>query len=261
MTGSLEDPNGHPVVGEVVRLQSSDLKTLYRGQSDMNGLFFFGGVEPGADYRLIVTPQGGYRDYVRKKLAIPGKGVTLDVVLEPLHDGVVSGWMIDVDGYPIPGFALSLRSQVAHRQSVLVTGDDDGFFAVEKIPEGSVELSTASLPKIIATGIRASPEAEEPVLVVLDLGSLELRGRVTNRSGKPLAAPSVNLAWWHRENGVRSFSARNTAADANGKFSFTGLGPGPHSLQVSMPGYSTAKIELDVGVNQSEPIVQLDEEM
>ena len=261
VTGSLKDPNGHPIVGEVVRLQSSGLKTLYRGQSDMNGLFFFGGVEPGADYRLIVTPQGGYRDHVRKRLEIPGKGVTLEVVLEPLRDGAVSGWMMDLYGNPIPGFALFLRSQVAHRQSVLVTGDDDGFFAVEEIPEGRVELSTASLPKITATGIRASSEAEEPVFVVLDLGSLELRGRVTNRSGKPLAAPSVNLAWWHRENGVRSFSARSTAADANGKFSFRGLGPGPHILQVNMPGYSTAKIRIDVGASQSEVIVQLDEEM
>ena len=97
--------------------------------------------------------------------------------------------------------------------------------------------------------------------MVLDLGSLELRGRVTNRSGRPLAAPKVNLAWWHRENGVRSFSAQNTAADANGDFSFTGLGPGPHTLRVNMPGYGTAKIELDVGVNRGEVIVRLDEEM
>ena len=242
VTGRLEDPDGHPVAGKIINMRSSKLRTNYRAQSDVKGYFSMEGVEPGKDYRLTVRPGADYRDYERTQLEIPAGGLKLDIVLEPLNQGELSGWMTDVDGNPIPGFALTLQSKVATGQSVQVVGDHQGFFTVEEFPEGSAVLKTNSYPIFEIQGIRVSSEAEEPVVVVLDMGPHALFGRVTTVFGDTVAAAEVSLGWEHSENGVQNYSARKTTADQNGNFAFTGLGSGVHTLRVNAPGFSMAVI-------------------
>lgn len=75
-----------------------------------------------------------------------------------------------------------------------------------------------------------------------------------------MAARTITLAWWHNEEGVRSFSSRQTPANGNGDFVFTGIGSGLHTLRVTKPGFSAAGIELSVGLDNGEFVVQLDEE-
>lgn len=260
VTGSLKDPEGLPVVGKILNLRSSKLQTSYRVQSDMKGNFVIGGVEPGTDYLLTVRPGAKYRDYERAQLEIPADGMELDIVLESMGDGELSGWMTNVDGQPIPGFALTLSSKVAAGQSVQVVGDHQGFFMVEGFPEGSVMLKTNSYPFFEVQGIQASYEAEDPVLVVLDIGQEALFGQVTNGFGDAVAAPEVSLGWQHSDNGVQNYSGRKTTADQNGNFAFTGLGSGVHTLRVNAPGFSMAVITINVGMDPDNIVVELEEE-
>lgn len=260
LTGRLEDPDGLPFAGKILNLRSSKLRTRYRTQSDIKGHFSIKGVEPGKDYKLSVRPGAGFRDYERTQLEIPESGLKLDVVLEPLGDGELYGWMSDVEGNPIPGFTLTLHSAVSAGHSIQVVGDHQGFFEVAGFPEGDVVLKTNSYPVFEIKGIRASNKAEEAVPVILDMGEDALFGQVTNRFGEAVAAPEVSLGWQHTEDGVQNYSARKTTADQNGNFVFTGLGSGVHTLRVNAPGFSMAVITINVGMDPDNIVVELEEE-
>ena len=258
--GRLRSPDGLPFAGKILNLRSVKLQTSYRAQSDIKGDFSVEGVEPGADYQLSVRPGAGYRDYERAQLEIPDDGLKLDIVLESLEEGELSGWMTDVEGQPIPGFALTLSSKTAAGQSVQVVGDHQGFFTVDGFPEGSVMLKTNSYPFFEVQGIQASYETDDPVMVVLDIGQEVLFGQVKNNFGDTVAAPEVTLGWQHNENGVRNFSMRKTIADLNGNFAFTGLGHGQHTLRVNAPGFSMAVVNVEVGLGAENIVVELNEE-
>ena len=260
VTGRLEDPEGQPVAGTKIKMRSPTLRTTYIAQSDVRGHFSMEGVEPGRDYRLSVRPKADYRDYVRVQLEIPVGGLQHDIVLEPLNQGELSGFMTAVDGKPIPGFALTLKSNVVVGRSVQVVSDNVGFFTVEKFPEGSAVLKSHSYPIFTTQGIRVSSEAEEPVEVVLDMGPHALFGRVTTVFGDNVAGAEVSLGWKHSENGVQNYSDRKTTADQNGIFMFTGLGSGEHTIRVNSPGFSKAVIKSDVGMDPDTVVVELEEE-
>ena len=59
---------------------------------------------------LTVLPKSEYQDYERESLDIARGRRDLDVVLEPLSTGQLSGRMVDSEGNPLPEFRLWLRS-------------------------------------------------------------------------------------------------------------------------------------------------------
>jgi hypothetical protein len=258
--GRLEDPDGNPVAGKTINMKSTRLRTRYRAQSDVSGNFSMEDVEPGKDYRLTVRPKGDYRDYVRAQMEIPVGGLQHNIVLEPLNQGELSGFITAVNGKPIPGFALTLKSNVAVGRSVQVVSDYVGFFTVERFPEGSAVLKSHSYPIFTTQGIRVSSEPEEPVEVVIDMGSHAIFGGVTTFSGDNVAGADVSLYWRHSQNGVQNYSDRKTTADQNGDFVFTGLGSGVHTLRVKSQGFSMAVITNDVGRGPDNVVVELEEE-
>ena len=121
-------------------------------------------------------------------------------------------------------------------------------------------LKSKSYPIFTTQGIRASAEAEEPFVVVLDMGSNALFGRVTNAFGDMVAGAEVSLDWKHVESGVQHYSDRKTTADHNGKFAFNELGPGVHTLRVNAPGFSMAVININIGTDPGNMVVELEEE-
>ena len=209
---------------------------------------------------LTVRLTGDYRDYVRKQLEIPNSGLQHDIVLEPINQGELSGFMTDVHGNMIPGIALTLSSNVAAGRSVQVVGDNVGFFTLKGFPEGSAVLRSNSYPKFTIHGFRVSSEVEEPVEVVLDVGPHALFGRVTTVSGETVAAATVSLDWKHSQNGVQNYSDRKTTADQNGNFMFTGLGSGEHTIRVKSPGFSLAVIKSAVGMEPDTVVIELEED-
>ncbi len=260
VTGRLTDTKGNPVGGEKLDIVTSQLRTWYHAQSDARGNFLFKEVEPGKDHQLRIRPVSRYKNKDINPLVVPDGGLNLDVVLEPIDEGELSGWMIDLDGNPIPGFSLTLRSAMATAQSVSVVGDQQGFFSVEGFPVGNALFRTNSYPVLTVQGIHVSPEPEEPITVILDTGLHVLQGRVVNLFGEPVAASSITLGWGISYNGLQNSSTRKTTADQNGNFVFTGLGPGLHAMQVSAAGFSIPVLIIDVGIDPGEIVVKLEEE-
>ena len=260
VTGRLTNTKGNPVGGETIYVLTPKMRTWYRAQSDARGNFLFDEVEPGEDHRLQIRPGSRYKNKDINPLVVPDDGLNLDIVLEPIHEGELSGWMTDLDGNPVPGFSLTLFSITATAQSVSVVGDQQGFFSVEGFPVGGALFRTNSYPVLMVQGIHVPREPEEPVTVILDTGRHVLQGRVIDGFGEPVAGSSITLDWAFRDNSLRSSSTRITTTDPNGNFFFTSLGPDLHAMQVSAEGFSTAVHTIDVGADRNEIVVELEEE-
>lgn len=261
VAGRLTDTESLPVPGQILTMASSKLRTSYQAQSDNNGKYIFKDVEPGKDYRLQIRPRSGYLDKDINSLEVPDRGLNLDIVLEPVEQGELSGWMADLAGNPVRGFALNLHSRAVAGRSIRVVGDQQGFFSVQDFPVGEAVFSTNSYPVFSVQGILVSPEPEDPITVILDTGPHLLQGRVVDRLGEPVAAENVVLTWTHSKTGVQSSSSRKTTADQNGNFIFTGLGPGLHRLQVSAVEFiKAAVVKIDIGNAPGSIVVVLDDD-
>jgi len=260
VAGRLTDTKGGPVSGEILSIVTPQLRTRYRAQSDPYGNFLFEEVEPGKDHQLRIRPASRYKNKDINPLVVPDVGLNLDVVLELINEGELSGWMIDLNGQPIPGFSLTLRSNMATARSVSVVSDQQGFFSVEDFPVGGALLRTHSYPVLMVQGIHVSAESEDPITVILDTGRHVLLGRVLDEFGEPVAASSITLNWEFIDNGLLNSSARKTTTDQNGNFVFTGLGPDLHVMEISAAGFSTVVQTIDVGADPNEIVVELQEE-
>jgi hypothetical protein len=138
-----------------------------------------------------------------------------------------------------------------------VTGDTAGRFVVHGIPAGRLVLESGSNPQFIIQGSGVTAEAERALALVLDWGRYEIQGRVVDGGGNAVPVKQVALTWYHTRNGVRSTSSRATAADAQGRFRFTGLGPGPHTIFINAPGFEQTRIIHDVSRQGDQVLVRL----
>lgn len=245
--GRVSGPDGEPVVGETVYLHSHGLKTRYQVNTLQGGEFEFPEVEVGHDYRLWMRPRGSYQDYLQKPIHVSEDPLEIDVLLEPLGRGRISGRMVDSGGAALGGFSLWLRSLKAAGKSLRVTGDDAGNFLVDDVPEGQLVFETRSLPRLSISGLTLSAGEEKEVTLALDWGDLEVEGRVIDESGLPIAGARVYLSWFQRDGLLRAGSTRKTLTDESGVYRLTQLGPGTHRISVSAAGYRSAQISHDVG--------------
>ena len=72
-----------------------------------------------------------------------------------------------------------------------------------------------------------------------------------------VAGARISLNWFHDENGIRTTARRSTAADAQGYFKLTQLGPGTHRLIVNAEDFLPAQLNHDVATQGSDLTVEL----
>jgi hypothetical protein len=259
VTGTVMGSDGSPVAWASIQLLSAGLKRRYQAGSNLAGDFLIPEVEVASDYRLWVRPKDRYRDYIESGLNVTADGLNLAIVLEPQGLSSLKGQMVDINGKPVPRFSLWLRSALATMPpTLLVTGDELGYFFVDKLPAGKLSLQTNSIPYINISGIELAPGVEEYVQLALDWGNYMMAGFVLNREGDPVPEAQVSLSWLHNANGVSSQARRITVVDAAGYFLFNQLGPGPHTLNINAPGFYSARLYHDVGAPEAEIMVQLE---
>jgi hypothetical protein len=166
----------------------------------------------------------------------------------------VAGQVVDAYGQPIPDFRLWLRSDSASLGWVPVRSDQTGHYQIADAPSGPLVFRTQSFPSFHIRGPVLAPGGEQEVPLVLDWGEHAIYGRVENAHGDPIATPNIFLHWSHQRDGVQSQSTRRAASDGHGNFQFIGLGPGPHRISVTAPGYGTSQLAYEVG-SAFEPVV------
>jgi len=259
ITGTVKGPGGGPVSGQRIELYSAKVRQNYRATTDADGKFVIGNVELGDDYRLSINAADAYKDYFQSDFKVTRQGITLNIELEARDTGELSGQMINLFGNPVPNFSLVLKTKENSYYKQQVIGDGGGNFVVEQAPAGELRLKTQTTPYYTIEGIRLAPGGELNIPVVLDWGYDEIQGRVVSDNGYPVAVTNISLTWSHQANGMRSTSRRTTAADEQGNFRFTQLGPGSHRLSINVASYKPVSVNHDVAQQGSELVVKLEE--
>ncbi|WP_432470563.1 carboxypeptidase-like regulatory domain-containing protein [Amphritea sp. HPY] len=259
VSGSLSS-SGSAISGERVYLKSSSTKRKFSGVTDSSGKFTMANVEAGNDYILWVSPQGPYELYRQNQVIVPVDGLSnLAINLKPMGVGNLTGQMIDLNGNPVPNFTLFLRSKSSSSSLVTVTGNSAGYFTAESVPKGELVLGTSSLPKLNVSGIMLQDGDEKEVELILDIGSYQLLGQITDNYGDPIPAANVVLSWVYRDNGITYESIHKSTSTSNGDFRFSQLGPGERTLSIAAPGYEPANILYGAGISGEQTVsVQLE---
>jgi protocatechuate 3,4-dioxygenase beta subunit len=257
LSGTVKTTDRDPVAEQRISLSSTKLRQSYRTVTDAEGGYTIYGIEPGDDYMLSVNASGPYRDYFQEDIDIPRGGRTLNIELEERPTGTLRGTMVNTFGSAVPNFSLVLQTKERSYYNQQVIGNGSGRFEIEDAPAGELVLKTKSSPYYTIEGIRLDAGGDENVTVVLDNGYDEIRGRIVDKDGLPVAGASVTLNWFHDENGIRTTARRSTAVDTQGYFKFTQLGPGTHRLIVNADGYLPAQRNHDVASQGSDLTVEL----
>jgi protocatechuate 3,4-dioxygenase beta subunit len=247
LTGQVRATDGKVPAGLNVQLRSHRLHSRLHAPTDAEGRFRIENVEASDDWHLTIRPRTHFADVSLGPMRLEAGRGELEIVLEALAVGTVTGRMLGPDGRSLPGFQIEVSSSNAKGRSLRIVADADGSFLAEEVPSGTLQFETRALPSIRVSGIRLEPGVRERVDLVLDVGELDLAGRILGQRGRPVAGADVRLSWRHEVDGIRSTSFRRTVSDTEGTFRFVQLGPGPHELDVRAEGYVRARENLDVG--------------
>jgi len=256
VSGLVRTERGHPVAGAVLSL-SSQAGERYQAASGADGSFSVS-VKIGAGYYLHVVPPAPFLDYTERDIRVTEDGVSLEIIVDALGTGRLTGRMIDAEQEPIPNFRIWLASAGATRSSLPITSDAKGYFELAEAPAGDLSFDTRSSPRLIVSGVLLLAEGEADVRLVLDSGDHGLEGRVLDDRGDPVGGAEVSLSWSHDRGRTHSTSKRGTRTNGKGVFRFTQLGPGEHLLEVRASGYAPEAVRREVGRYAREVEVRLD---
>lgn len=248
--GMLLDEQGQPVPGKRVDLRGS--ASRYRAISDEGGIFLFPEVEGGKTYRLSVPSGDAYKRYSRDSFRVPQEDL-LDVAIELTSrgQGEIFGMVTDRQGRPLPGFEM--RVSVDHFNESVRT-DDHGQFMVDQVPAGRVRLSTSSQPRFVTSGAQLQSGQTLELHAEVDLGGNAMEGRVLDELGMPVGNARVGLSWVSRAGGITHESLRQSITDDEGRFRFSGFGPGERTLIVNADGFEPARITVSADAS---PVIKL----
>ncbi len=254
--GEVLSDSGEPLAGRAVELRAQAAPRSYKATTDSKGQYAFPAVESGADYRLIVFGGAEHKDY-QQPLHVTTDMDEQDVVVETYEFGQVTGQLVNLSGEPVPDFALVLRNTGSRKPNALVSTDEDGNFDIPAAPAGELVLASQSTPSFLVEGLHLTSGDKLHLPLVLDWGQDEIRGLVVDALGKPVPASRIVLQWSHQSDGITTKTTRRTAADAQGHFAFSQLGPGAHSLQVLAAGFPAVVVNHDVSRQGQDLTVRL----
>src|SRR3954453_8033094 len=167
---------------------------------------------------------------------------TIETAPAPSRGTVMGSLKNKADGKPIGEAVVSFSGQPRAR----VATDPDGRFQSVPLPPGPADIAVAAAGFEPATG-KANVVAGSAATVLLALTAKvvngSVRGKVSDRSGRPMAATI-------RFNGPNTFEAH---ADAGGAYSAS-LPAGPYRVSVDATGYPRRDLPLDVAPGRDQQL-------
>lgn len=265
-----DDSTREPIRGASVTLGVPDFLLAgplgSRALTDSRGAFRMPGLLPGR-YPLAVTREG----YLRWSAPIADVApAAKPLVIALTREARLSGRVVDEGGRPVSGAELTLgranplkqffRQLRAERfQKEKAFADRAGRFEFRGLVEATDLKLDAAAPGFAAaqvTGISlAAGDIKSGILIRLHAG-LTAKGRVTDKSGQPLAGVAIRVER-QPEGMFRSpFPERSTPqayTDKDGLYVLTNLELAAYQISASRSGYSTKTISgVKIGDGQKE---------
>jgi protocatechuate 3,4-dioxygenase beta subunit len=257
LTGSVEDPEGRPLAGALVRVGRSDeledwlswagAKPEKEWKTGVDGGFEAVDLIPG-DWLRIRIEREGYAPYTSGLdtwMAEP-----LRIVLTPISQ--VAGRVLDEAGNPIPAARVILENERADSCLAEETTEALGRFAIAGIPPSRYKLHVSA-----ADHLPAEPQPVQ-VLAGSNVTDLEIllsdgaviEGQVTTADGDPAVGAEVRLADLSSPlapGAARRFAfIASTRTDGDGRYRLGGVATGHHRVAADLAGRQETADELDV---------------
>jgi hypothetical protein len=255
LAGVVRDTNAAPVAGAVVVLEPEERPSVSARpeRTDAHGRFGFFGIDAGT--YAVVARHPDLAPSVVRALVVEANGETLaDVVLRP--GASVTGRLFDSKEQPVAG-SVAIQEIDGRPASAALTellsaqAKSDGAFRIERVPAGRhafAVLAPRHAPKRVDAEVGARDRTVDLGRLILEAG-LAIRGRVRDKSGKPVAGAEVEALPQQPWDG----SARaSTRSQADGAFHLGGLSPGGYRLIASAEGYGRQELSARAGEEKAQ---------
>lgn len=194
--GSVQDQNGRPLVGWLVRAVPRGSRSALGAETGADGAFTIDDLSSGTHADVTVrNPTAGwssFADATLEAVEIDGPAVVITVQQPASDRGTLLGTVVDDDAKPLAA-TVHLRHEngtIAHYATRL-----DGTFRIDNAPAGRLQV------KVLHEDFPSLSPGESTVLAggTVDLGTLQLRrgglvfGRVTRTDEHPLQHATLRL--------------------------------------------------------------------
>jgi hypothetical protein len=194
--GRVLDSCGKPFLP--VALSVSDIAhgRIPTARPDAAGIFELQSVEPGTrtiEAWLWRFGEDGLRVNVEVKV-MAGETSTVDIVLPPLEQNAISGWVRDDLGRPVPGVRVGPTGSTGFNAPAFPTSvtDSDGHFTVRYYGPGPCK-PFAHVGNVKSGGQEHAPAGDGKILLTVTHG-FRIRGRVLSEaSGEPIPVFEIGL--------------------------------------------------------------------
>jgi protocatechuate 3,4-dioxygenase beta subunit len=221
--------------------------------------------------RMTVGIRNVPRDYVRPAFVNPADLPVLEKDTEladfRLHRAIqLEVLVVDGAGQPVPDAAVHVERPAHQFPNPSLSIDDQGRVIVYKLDPAQAARLRARSATGTTDGHGDVPlgEVEQPLkLVVSDQAAFRIRGRLVDRTGRPVEGARVNLRWHRRvEGGGIGSPLEPLSTDADGSFTTEPLWPNDrYQVQITATGfqaYSAAEISAVRGVTRDLGTIVLD---
>lgn len=227
-----------PLAGQPVKLFNRRGSEVADLPSDAAGVVMFNAVAPGRGYRIEIVGEGFSPVTLQGIAVFPQATKDLgDIVLG--KDVVIRGRVIDSQGRPVPGTAVSVNTIVrglaakgmlvymAEQAAAIppplraATSDDEGYFTVSSLDDGIYSLlarHAGFATKMQSDVIVAKDRGADMITIVLGDGAA-VSGRVLDPDGKPIVGAQVMaVAGGRRMSMMRNLQREMTYTDDKGRY-------------------------------------------
>lgn len=255
--GSVHDEYGYPVNNALVQITSRGMNSHQSTQVDAEGRFALESVLAADDYALRISSTARYRPFAVENLSVDGRLGNLDVTLETVPLGTLSGTLVATSGSPVSHLSLLAFASGEGDRSAAIVSDEEGRFVLEDFVTGDVRLRSRTRPDIEIEGVRIRSGEPQALTFVVDIGEHGLEGVVTNGAGLPVAGARLTMKSVRHEGTIRTTTTHETRSGADGAFRFPGLGPGQRSLMVVADSLGTQRMIVDPAAGNGPIVVAL----